>query len=93
MTCLEVQAVGREDLAFPEPDHGGRAGRMETSAEDPHPAGLGLLDQGVNILHHPLQRHRRRRRPIRLVDGEQVLLHLVSLLHVTAGTQPDQAGR
>jgi hypothetical protein len=92
LLALDVQAVGHEDLAFPEPDHGGRAGRMETSA-DPHPAGLGLLDQGVNILHHPLQRHRRRRRPIRLVDAEQVLLHLVSLLHVTAGTQPDQAGR
>ena len=76
LLALGERPVGDEHVAAVRPQHGGRVRRVQAAGEDPGARRLHLGVHRVDVAHDRLEDLRRRRIPVRLVDAEQVLLHL-----------------
>src|SRR5262249_53135071 len=83
-----VGAIGEEQLALLHADNRRRRGRTEPVGEDPNAGGLHLLIERAHVAHDHFKVHRRRRSPVRLIDGEEIGVHGFGPSSRPAGAMP-----
>jgi hypothetical protein len=76
LLALGERPVGDEHVAAAGPQDRGRVRRVQAAGEHPGARGPHLGVHRVDVAHDRLEDLGRRRVPVRLVDAQQVLLHL-----------------